>query len=127
MNELKEDTLDLVRMAIERKAVTIEGECRRRIEARYPLYRQLQITGAVLALNAERQHAGTVDAAIIAQLERDASELARMMKYIALHKMAARALSDFVARPGVDPNTVSPSNGAYWPKAGDFGDLKWTS
>lgn len=120
-----EDTLDLQRMAVERKAVTIEGECRRRIECRYPPYRQLQITGAVMALDLERKKSGSIDSVVVSQLEADAGELPRMMKCIALHKMAARSLADFVSRPGVNPNTVSPSDDAYWPKPGDFGDLKW--
>ena len=120
-----EDTLDLARMAVERKAITIEGECRRRIEERYPPYIQLQITGAVMALDLERRKHGSIDTVIVSQLERDAGELPRMMKCIALHKLAARSLADYVARPGVDPNTISPSDDGYWPKAGDFGDLKW--
>ena len=120
-----EDTLDLARMAVERKAITIEGECRRRIEERYPPYIQLQITGAVMALDLERRKHGSIDTVIVSQLERDAGELPRMMKCIALHKLAARSLADYVARPGVDPNTISPSDDGYWPKAGDFGDLEW--
>lgn len=127
MSRPVEDTLDLERMAVERKAVTIEGECKRRIEERYPPYRQLQIVGAVLAMEMARKNSGSIDSAVIGQLERDAAELPRMMKCIGLHKMAAGALSDFVGRPGVDPNTVTPSDAAYWPKAEDFGDLRWTA
>lgn len=123
MSTPEEHTLDLRAMAERRRAVKIEEECQNRIAERFPPYRQMQITCAVMALE-QRE---SMDGAIISSIEKDASEFLQMMKCIHLHKMAARSLIDALCRPDVDPKSVNPSDDNYWPNISDLEDKAWTA
>lgn len=87
----------------------VETERRARIEAEFPIARQLEIIAAALV---ERSPDLTTDERRIAG--NDASSVKCLMRCIARHRLAAESLVKAITAPGADLMKIDPASPGWW-------------
>lgn len=84
-------------------------ECDRRIRTRYPLDRQLQIVAARQGLGLTR-----LSGDARRMVENDASAFTVFVEFVALHRLAAQALCEWIDQGKICPREVDITSDAFW-------------
>lgn len=87
----------------------IRAECERRIEAAYPLARQVQLLAAHAIF-----HDRTLSTDERAFAETDALALPCFVRCVTRHRLAADLLIRTIKAPGADLKAINPASDSWW-------------